>query len=60
VAGFKEFSIKAAKILDTYVVKSFPFDGVQAHFYRKPKRFGGFEKGVDKSQNWVDRFLCSA
>ena len=27
------------------------FGGVHMFFYRRPKRFGGFEKGVDKSQN---------
>jgi hypothetical protein len=37
--------------------------GVQLHFYRKPKRFGGFKGNIknrdDKSENSVDRFLCS-
>jgi integrase len=35
------------------------FSGVQMHFYRKPKRFGGFKNRVDKDENRVDRFLCS-
>jgi len=35
------------------------FNGVQMHFYRKPKRFGGFKKLDDKSEKRVDRFLCS-
>ena len=34
--------------------------GIQMHFYRKPKRFGGLKNLGDKSQNTVDRFLCSA
>jgi hypothetical protein len=33
--------------------------GVQKHFYRKPKRFGGFEKRDNKVEARVDRFLCS-
>jgi hypothetical protein len=36
------------------------FNGVQMHFYRKPKRFGSFKKQVDKVEKRVDRFLCSA
>jgi integrase/ribosomal protein L37AE/L43A len=39
-------------------------NGVQMHFYRKPKRFGGFKGGLEKQDNKdekrVDRFLCSA
>jgi integrase/rubredoxin len=34
--------------------------GVQIHFFRKPKRFGGMKKLDDKVENRVDRFLCSA
>ena len=38
--------------------------GVQIHFYRKPKRFGGFKGNLqnrdDKVESNVDRFLCSA
>ena len=38
--------------------------GVQMHFYRKPKRFGGVqkqpEKQDDKAEKRVDRFLCAA
>lgn len=36
------------------------FSGVQMHFYRKPKRFGGFKKLDDKVSKADDRFLCSA
>jgi integrase len=36
------------------------FGGLQMHFYRKPKRFGGFKNMVDKSESKGDRFLCSA
>ena len=36
------------------------FSGVTYHYYRKPKRFGGFENQVDKSEKPVDKFLCSA
>ena len=36
------------------------FNGVQMHFYRKPKRFDGLKNLGHKSQNTVDRFLCSA
>jgi integrase len=36
------------------------FGGVQMHFYRKPKRFGGFKNRVDKDESRVDKFLCSA
>jgi integrase/rubredoxin len=35
------------------------FGGVQMHFYRKPKRFGGFKNMDDKDEKRVDRFLCS-
>jgi hypothetical protein len=35
------------------------FGGVQMHFYRKPKRFGGFEKRDNKVETRVDSFLCS-
>ena len=35
------------------------FGCVQMHFYRKPKRFGGFKNMVDKSESKGDRFLCS-
>ena len=39
------------------------FGGVQMHFYRKPKRFGGFngslEKQDNKDEKRVDTFLCS-
>jgi hypothetical protein len=38
-------------------------NGVQMHFYRKPKRFGGFKGGLEKQDNKdekrVDRFLSS-
>jgi hypothetical protein len=34
--------------------------GVQMHFYRKPKRFGGLKNLDDKVNSGVDRFLCSA
>jgi integrase/predicted RNA-binding Zn-ribbon protein involved in translation (DUF1610 family) len=34
--------------------------GVQIHFYRKPKRFGGLQTQVDKPEKRDDRFLCSA
>ena len=34
--------------------------GVQMHFYRKPKRFGGLKNVVDKSDSVGDRFLCTA
>ncbi len=34
--------------------------GVTMHFYRKPKRFGGSQNRVDKSEKQGDRFLCSA
>jgi len=33
--------------------------GVQMHFYRKPKRFGGLKKLDDKVETGRDRFLCS-
>jgi hypothetical protein len=36
------------------------FNGIQMHFYRKPKRFGSFKKGVDKSEKQDDKFLCTA
>lgn len=36
------------------------FSGVQMHFYRKPKRFGGLGKLDDKSEKGVDRFLSSS
>jgi hypothetical protein len=36
------------------------FNGVQMHFFRKPKRFGGLKKLDDKVEKTVDRFLCSA
>ncbi|HJW66115.1 MAG TPA: hypothetical protein VJ507_04945, partial [Candidatus Bathyarchaeia archaeon] len=36
------------------------FNGVAYHCYRRPKRFGGFKNRDNKSQNTVDRFLCSA
>jgi len=36
------------------------FNGVQMHFFRKPKRFGGLKKLDDKSEKGDDRFLCSA
>ena len=35
------------------------FNGVQMHFFRKPKRFGGVKKLDDKSEKRVDRFLSS-
>lgn len=35
------------------------FGGVQMHFYRKPKRFGGFKNMDNKDEKRVDRFLCS-
>ena len=35
-------------------------NGVQMHFYRKPKRFGGLKKLDDKVETGRDRFLCSA
>jgi integrase len=34
--------------------------GLQMHFYRKPKRFGGLKKLDDKTEKRDDRFLCSA
>jgi integrase len=33
-------------------------NGVHIHFYRKPKRFGGFKNLDNKSKNSDDRFLC--
>ena len=36
------------------------FNGVQMHFFRKPKRFGGLKKLDDKVEKTVDRFLCAA
>jgi integrase/ribosomal protein L37AE/L43A len=35
------------------------FGGVQMHFYRKPKRFGGFKNMDNKDEKRVDKFLCS-
>jgi len=29
------------------------------HFYRKPKRFGGFKNMDNKNEKRVDKFLCS-
>jgi integrase len=34
--------------------------GVEMHFYRKPKRFGGLKKLDNKTENRDDRFLCTA
>ena len=34
-------------------------NGVQMHFYPKPKRFGGLKTTNDKVDSQVDRFLCS-
>jgi len=34
--------------------------GIQVHFYRKPKQFGGFEKQDNKTEKRVDRFLNAA
>jgi integrase len=36
------------------------FNSVHMHFYRKPKRFGGFKNLDNKSEKRVDRFLCTA
>jgi hypothetical protein len=33
--------------------------GVQMHFYRKPKRFGGLKNLDNKVENGRDRFLSS-
>ena len=50
---------KSGKNPYTNVVNSFSFDGVQAHFYRKPKRFGGLKNPDDKVETGRDRFLSS-
>jgi integrase len=35
------------------------FGGVHMHFYRKPKRFGGFKNMDTKNEKPVDKFLCA-
>ena len=34
-------------------------NGVQMHFYRKPKKFSGAENRDNKSEKGDDRFLCA-